>query len=63
MKFNKILAVLSAIVLLHGCVRVDVGEHAPSLGRQLIDLYEARELGAITEAEFEDLRRRLVRAL
>lgn len=63
MKFNKTWAVLSAVVLLHGCVRVDIGEHAPTLGDQLIDLYEAREMGAITQAEFEDLRRRLVRAL
>ncbi|MEX0942139.1 MAG: SHOCT domain-containing protein [Pseudomonadales bacterium] len=66
MKFSRSGVWLISIVivlLLQGCVRVDIGEHAPTLGDQLLDLYEARELGAITEAEFERLRRRLVSSI
>lgn len=54
MKF-RIVAILAAVLLLGGCVRVDIGDHLPTLGEQIIDLYKAKELGAISEAEFRRL--------
>lgn len=54
MKF-EILAVLMAMLFLGGCVRVDIGDRLPTLGEQIIDLYKAKEVGAISEAEFKRL--------
>jgi hypothetical protein len=46
---------LSAIPLLSGCVAA-IGNRTPtevSVGQQLIDLQKAKEAGAMTEAEYQ----------
>ena len=54
---------LLIVLCLSGCVRVDIGEHAPTIGEQLMDLYQAHEIGAVTDAEFARIRNELIRAL
>ena len=50
---------LSAVVLLTGCLALQIGggdkkeERKASVGQQLIDLKSARDRGALTEAEYE----------
>ena len=50
---------LSAMLLLTGCLALQVGggdkkeERKASVGQQLIDLKTARDTGAMTEAEYE----------
>jgi hypothetical protein len=50
---------LSAMVLLSGCLALQIGggdkkeERKASVGQQLIDLKAARDRGAITDAEYE----------
>ena len=50
---------LSAMLLLTGCLALQVGggdkkeERKASVGQQLIDLKTARDAGAITEAEYQ----------
>jgi hypothetical protein len=50
---------LSAMVLLTGCLAFQIGggdkkeERKASVGQQLIDLKAARDRGAITDAEYE----------
>lgn len=50
---------LSAMLLLTGCLALQVGggdkkeERKASVGQQLIDLKNARDAGAITEAEYQ----------
>ncbi len=50
---------LSAMVLLTGCLALQIGggdkkeERKASTGQQLIDLKAARDRGAITDAEYE----------
>lgn len=50
---------LSAMVLLSGCLALQIGggdkkeERKVSMGQQLIDLKAARDRGAITDAEYE----------
>ncbi len=40
-----------------GCVRIDIGDTVPTLGEELIDLQNAKDLGALTEEELASLRR------
>ena len=50
---------LSAVVLLTGCLALQIGggdkkeERKVSVGQQLVDLKAARDRGAITDAEYE----------
>ena len=57
--FVPTAAALSALLLLTGCLALQVGggdkkeERKATVGRQMIDLKAARDSGAITEAEYE----------
>ena len=59
---------LSAMLLLTGCLALQVGggdkkEMAkPSTGQQLVDLKTARDTGAITDAEYETQKAKLLNA-
>jgi len=50
---------LSAIVLLTGCLALQIGggdkkeERKATVGQQLVDLKKARDAGVITDAEYE----------
>ena len=43
--------ILLVAVLATGCVRVDIGDNLPTLGEQLQDLDNAKELGLVDEEE------------
>jgi hypothetical protein len=57
--FIPILVGLSSIMLLTGCIGVQLGggtsnrTQAPTVGQQLIDLQKARDAGIITDAEYQ----------
>lgn len=57
---------LSALVLLSGCLALQVGggdkkeERKATIGQQLIDLKTARDTGAITEAEYQTQRAKVL---
>lgn len=53
---------LLALLSLSGCVRVETGRVAPTIGKQVIDLVNAKELGAISEEEFRKARLKLLAA-
>lgn len=59
----RILLVVAAMLMLGGCVRVDIGDSKPTLGQQMVDLYQARQAGAISESEFKTLRVKLFQSL
>ena len=50
---------LCAMALLAGCSNLEFGGHTtnrnqnPTIGQQLVDLKHAREVGAITEADYQ----------
>jgi hypothetical protein len=52
---------LAALVLCSGCVAA-IGNRSPNVtvGQQLIDLQKAKEAGALTEAEFQTQKARLL---
>lgn len=59
------LAAGLAATLLSGCVvalgnRVPPDERKPTLGKQLTDLKQARDSGAMTEDEYQTAKKRLV---
>ena len=77
--FLSLLAGLSAIALLTGCLDLQFGggtksdttntDHhpaigeqmtAPTLGQQLVDLQKAKETGAITDAEYQAQKAKLL---
>jgi hypothetical protein len=61
---GPVLGLLLVLALsLSGCVRVDAGSPAPTLGEQIMDLAKARERGVITQDEFAQLRRELLQSL
>lgn len=62
MKSSVRLLLLAAVALaLSGCVRVDIGgSHQPTLGRQIMDLYQARQSGAISAKQFKRLQVKVV---
>jgi len=64
MKPDRLLRTMALIVILlaAGCVRIDVGEKtsSPTLGEQMIDLYKARQAGAVSESEYEETRKKLL---
>jgi len=57
---------LSASTLLTGCLNLQLGggsttrPQAPTVGQQLIDLQKAKDAGAITEAEYQSQRAKLL---
>lgn len=58
--FVPMLAVLSAAALLTGCLDLQLGGGSkkvegprPTIGQQLVDLQKAKDSGAITDAEFQ----------
>lgn len=59
-----LLLAISATLLLNGCIAA-IGNDVPSrggatLGQQLIDLKKAKEVGAITDAEYETQKAKLL---
>jgi hypothetical protein len=61
-----VLIGLSAMTLLSGCIGLSIGggpttkPGSPTLGQQLIDLQKAKEAGAITEAEYQAQKAKLL---
>ena len=58
--FILALMSLSAATLLTGCLAIQLGggstskpQPAPTVGQQLVDLQHAKDTGAITEAEYQ----------
>lgn len=62
MKSRFRLVVITILALaLGGCVRVDVGgTHEPTLGRQIMDLYQAKQSGAISDKEWKRLQLKIL---
>ena len=67
MKRTAILLVaalaLSAVLLLTGCIAIgnrDAQRPNATLGQQLIDLQKARDTGALTDAEYQAQKARLL---
>lgn len=60
----RIVPLLFAGLVLCGCVRVDIGgNHTPTVGKQMLDLYQAKEAGAITSEEFKRLQAKIAEQL
>ena len=61
---KKILAGLILVACLSGCVAgiggTEKTEHA-TIGQELIDLKKARDEGAVTETEYNELKQRIMR--
>jgi hypothetical protein len=61
---SRIPALILATLLLGGCVRIDIGgDQKPTIGKQLIDLYRARETGAISDTQFKRLQVAILEAI
>ena len=45
---------------LASCIKVDTGTRKPTMGSELIDLTRAREMGKVTDEEFQELRRKVL---
>ena len=62
--FYPAVAALSLVVLLNGCIAIGTGPKSQqtnaTLGQQLIDLKTAQANGAITEAEYESQKAKLL---
>lgn len=64
--YIPLLAGLSAIMLLTGCIGVQLGggttnrTQAPTVGQQLIDLQKAKDAGIITDAEYQAQKAKLL---
>lgn len=66
MKYKKVLPGILMLLTIPSsvaCVRVDTGSILPTFGEQILDLVEVYEIGLISAAEFQILRRALIRAL
>ena len=63
---GPILVGISAITLLTGCVGLQLGpdsvtkSQSPTVGQQLIDLQKAKDAGAITDAEYQAQKAKLL---
>lgn len=61
-----LLAGISAMMLLTGCLALDIGggssnrAQAPTLGQQLVDLQKAKDSGAISDAEYQAQKAKLL---
>ena len=64
--FVPMAVALSAMVILTGCLAFQVGggdkkeERKATIGQQMIDLKTARDTGAITEAEYQAQRAKVL---
>lgn len=64
--FIPLLVGLSATMLFTGCIGVQLGggttnhTQAPTVGQQLIDLQKAKDAGAITDAEYQAQKAKLL---
>ncbi len=62
--FISTLLALSFVVLLNGCIAIGTGPKSQqtnaTLGQQLIDLQHAKTAGAITDAEYETQKAKLL---
>ena len=62
-----VLVGFSAVTLLTGCIGLSIGSGTTSkpatatVGQQLIDLQKARDAGAITEAEYQAQKAKILR--
>ena len=60
------LAGICATTFLTGCLALDIGggsstkAQTPTIGQQLVDLQKAKESGAITDAEYQTQKARLL---
>jgi hypothetical protein len=68
-KITPLAIALAAVMFMSGCLALSLGGGSksvipppPTVGQELIDLQVAKERGAITEAEFESQKARLLRA-
>jgi hypothetical protein len=62
-RFAIAALVLPAFLLLNGCVAIgnrDAQRGNATLGQQLIDLQKARDTGALTDAEYQAQKARLL---
>jgi hypothetical protein len=62
-RFAIAVLVLTALLLLNGCVAIgnrDGQRGHATLGQQLIDLQKARDAGALTDAEYQAQKARLL---
>jgi hypothetical protein len=51
---------MSIALGLASCIKVDTSTSMPTMGSELIDLSRAREMGKLSEEEFEELRRKVL---
>lgn len=64
--FVPVLVCGSAMTLLTGCLNLELGggsttkSQTPTLGQQLTDLQKAKDSGAITEAEYQQQKAKLL---
>ena len=64
--FVPALIGLAAATLLTGCLNLQLGggsttkPQTPTLGQQLIDLQRAKDIGAITDAEYQQQKAKLL---
>ena len=64
--FLPVTAALSAMLLLTGCLALQIGggdkreASKPTIGQQLIDLKAAKDTGAISEADYQAQKARLL---
>jgi hypothetical protein len=64
--FLSTFIAVSAITLFSGCLNLQLGggttskPQTPSLGQQLVDLQKAKDAGAITPAQYEDQKAKLL---
>jgi len=62
--FISAVAALSLVVLLNGCIAIGTGpksqQTTATLGQQLIDLQNAKNAGAITDAEYQTQKAKLL---
>ena len=62
-KIISVLLVLTILTTMVSCIAVGSGgkkvDHPATLGQQLIDLKKARDEGAISTQEYEELRKKL----
>jgi hypothetical protein len=63
---SSLLAVLLVMPLLTGCLNLQLGGgtrsevQAPTVGQQLLDLQKAKDAGAISEAEYQAQKTKLL---
>jgi hypothetical protein len=64
--FIPILVISSAVLLLTGCLSLQLGGgpknevRNPTVGQQLIDLQKAKDTGAITDSEYQTQKAKLL---